>query len=89
MTDEWDRWFRRRFPFFRGGIFDDIDRIFREIEEMMQREFEEFSRITPKNLIRERTLPDGSKYVSGAPSSMDTALQSVQTGSLRSESSAT
>ena len=51
MADEWDRWFRRRFPFFRGGIFDEIDRIFREMEEMMRREFEEFSRITPKNLI--------------------------------------
>ena len=67
MTDEWDRWFRRRFPFFRGGIFDDVDRIFREIEEMMQREFEEFSRITPKNLIRERTLPDGSKIREWGP----------------------
>jgi len=67
LTDEWDRWFRRRFPFFRGGIFDEIDRIFREMEEMMRREFEEFSRITPKNLIRERTLPDGSKIREWGP----------------------
>jgi len=64
MPDEyWDDWYegrRRLWPFFRGG-FMDIDRIMREIEEFMERQFEEFSRMAPKDLVRERTLPDGSK----------------------------
>ena len=69
MADEyWDRWFnwRKRSPFFRN-IFGDIDEVFREIEEMMQRQFEEFSRRTPKDLVRERTLPDGTKVREWGP----------------------
>jgi len=68
LSDEyWDRWFRRgRFPFFRRS-FDDIEEIFREMEEMMERELGEFSKRTPKDLIRERTLPDGSKVREWGP----------------------
>jgi len=69
MADEyWDRWFnwRKRSPFFRS-IFGDIDEVFREMEEMMQRQFEEFSRRTPKDLVRERTLPDGTKVREWGP----------------------
>jgi HSP20 family protein len=60
--DWWSKWFRRRrLPFFGSSVLGDIDEVFREMEEMMEREFSEFSKRTPKDLVRERTLPDGSK----------------------------
>jgi len=34
--------------------------MFKDIEEMMEREFKEFSTRVPKDLVRERKLPDGS-----------------------------
>ena len=52
------RWLRRR-PFFRGSFFQDFDEVFKEMEEMLNQEVQEFSKRTPKNLIRERKLPDG------------------------------
>jgi len=58
--ERWFDWFRRRRPFFGSWFFRDIDEIFREIEEFMEREFKEFSRRVPKDLVRERKLPDGS-----------------------------
>lgn len=64
--DRWYRWLRRRRPFFGGGLWD-IDETFREMEEMMAKEFEELSKRTPKDLIRERTMPDGSKVKSWGP----------------------
>jgi len=66
--DRWDRRFRRRrMPFFRDNMFEDMDQIFREMEETMQRQFKEFSEKAPKELIRERTLPDGSKVREWGP----------------------
>ena len=56
--DWWTRWFRRR-PFFGSDFFSDIDEVFKDMEEMMDREFKEFSERAPKDLIRERRLPDG------------------------------
>ena len=69
MSDEdWSRWFRRgRWPLFGGSVFGDIDEVFREMEEMVEREFREFSKRAPKDLIRERTLPDGSKVREWGP----------------------
>ena len=65
MSDEyWDRWFerrRRKWPFFRGGPFSDMDEVIRVMEELMERQFEEFSKMTPKGLVKKRTLPDGSR----------------------------
>lgn len=63
MSDEdwWTRWFGRRRRPFRGRHFWDIDEAFRDMEEMMEREFKDLLKGTPKNLIRERTLPDGRK----------------------------
>jgi HSP20 family protein len=52
-------------PFFRG--FLDIDEIFREMQEMMEREFRELSERTPRDLVRERTLPNGSKVKEWGP----------------------
>lgn len=64
MSDDyWDRWIRRR----RWPFFSYIDEMIREMEEFMRREFEDFSRNMPKNLIRERTLPDGSKIREWGP----------------------
>jgi len=64
--DWWSRWFRRRkSPFFFG--FRDIDDAFREMEEIMGRDFEELSKRAPRDLIRERTLPDGTKVKRWGP----------------------
>jgi len=52
---DWEEdWFRRRrrFPFF-GSFFEDMDKI---MEEM----FKEITPTIPKDLVRERKLPDGS-----------------------------
>jgi HSP20 family protein len=37
------------------------------MEEMMAKEFEELSKRAPKDLLRERTLPDGTKVKSWGP----------------------
>jgi HSP20 family protein len=65
--DWWSKWFgRRRWSFF-GSSFRDIDGLFRDMEEMMEREFGELSKRAPKDLVRERTLPDGSKVKQWGP----------------------
>lgn len=69
MSDEdwWERWYRKmRWPSFRSG-FTDIDDIFREMEEMMQKEFSELSRKAPEDLVREQKLPDGTKVKRWGP----------------------
>jgi HSP20 family protein len=59
--DEFPEWFRRRrFPFFRSWFFEDIDRMFREMEKMMEEEFKTFTSRIPKDYVRERKLPDGT-----------------------------
>jgi len=60
--DDFSQWFRRRMrrPYSRDWLFGDVDEIFREMEEMMQKEFKEFTTKLPKDLVRERRLPDGS-----------------------------
>lgn len=47
-------WFKRwrRFPFF--------NRIFEDVDKMMEEMFKEMSPTIPKDLVRERKLPDGS-----------------------------
>jgi len=72
LSDEpdeyWDRYSRRRrWPFFGRFIFGDVDEIFREMEEMMGREFKDLSKKVPRDLIRERELPDGSKVREWGP----------------------
>lgn len=61
--DYFPEWFRRRMrrsPFFRGWFFGDIEEMMRDIEEMMEREFKEFTTRLPKDYVRERKLPDGT-----------------------------
>jgi len=56
----WDEWWRRRrsfFPFF--GFFEEFDEMMREMEKMFEEMFKEYERKLPKNLFRERRLPDG------------------------------
>lgn len=70
MPDEdFSEWFRRRMrrPFSRDWFFGDIDEIMREMEEMMQRDFREFSQKLPKDFARERRLPDGSTVKEWGP----------------------
>jgi len=60
--DEWDDWFerrRRRFPFFSRWFLSDIDQMIRDMERMMEEMFEGFTERIPKDLIKERRLPDG------------------------------
>jgi len=59
--EDYPEWFRRRMrrPFFRSW-FGDIDEMIRDMEEMMEREYKDFSSRVPKDLVRERKLPDGS-----------------------------
>lgn len=65
--DWWSKWFgRRKWPFFESS-FRDIDELFRDMEEMMEREFGELSKKAPRDLIRERTLPDGRKVKQWGP----------------------
>jgi len=67
--EDFPEWFRRRMrrPFSRDWMFGDVDDIFREMEEMMQREFKEFTTKLPKDLTRERRLPDGSTVKEWGP----------------------
>jgi HSP20 family protein len=57
-SPEWIR--KKRSPLFRGWGFDDVDRVFDDIEKMMENEFEDFTSRVPKDYLRERKLPDGS-----------------------------
>ena len=54
-------WFRKkRSPFFRSWGFDDVDKMFEDMEKVMEKEFEDFTSRVPKDYVRERKLPDGS-----------------------------
>jgi len=64
--DWWSRWFKRRQPFFGSSHFD-IYIIFKEMEKMMAKEFEDLSNRAPKGILREQTLPDGTKMKSWGP----------------------
>jgi len=59
--EDYPGWFRRRrYPFFRGIFFEDFDRMFREMERMIEEEFKTFTSRIPKDYVRERKLPDGT-----------------------------
>jgi len=53
----WERWWRRRSPFSR--IFEEMERMMREFDEMFSKSFEELEREIPRNLIRERRTERG------------------------------
>jgi len=58
--EDYPEWFkrRRRFP-SKDLFFGDIDRMFHEMEKMMEEEFKNFTAKVPKDYIKERKLPDG------------------------------
>lgn len=61
----WSNWFRRRWPFF--SEFGRFDEIYKEMEDLMETEFKQLSSKAPKELIRERTLPDGRRVKQWGP----------------------
>lgn len=71
MSDDdwWDERFRKRgrWPFSRRWMFEDVDEILKQMEKTIQREFKKASEKAPKELMRERTLPDGRKVKEWGP----------------------
>jgi HSP20 family protein len=65
-VSEEDRWSNKGWPFFRSGL-GDIAEAFKEMEEMMTKQFENLSKISPENLVRGQTLPDGTQVKSWGP----------------------
>jgi len=59
--DDSPEWFRRRrSPFFRSWDFEEIDKMFHEMEKMMEQGFKDFTTKVPKDYVRELKLPDGT-----------------------------
>lgn len=59
--DDLPEWFRRkRSQFFSNWNFEDIDKMFHDMERMAEEEFRNFASRVPKDYVRERKLPDGS-----------------------------
>src|SRR3990172_10601424 len=56
--EDYPEWLRRRRG--RDPLFGDIDRMFHEMERMMDDEFKKFTENVPKDYVKERKLPDGS-----------------------------
>jgi HSP20 family protein len=48
-------------------MFEDVDEMFRDMEELMREEFQKATKKAPRDLIRERTLPDGTKVKEWGP----------------------
>lgn len=58
--EDYPEWFkRRRRPPHRDLFFGDIDRMFHEMEKMMEKEFKNLTQNVPKSYVKERKLPDG------------------------------
>ncbi|MBN1244904.1 Hsp20/alpha crystallin family protein [Candidatus Bathyarchaeota archaeon] len=58
--EDYPEWFKkRRKSSYRDPFFGDVDRMFREMEKMMEEEFKNFTEKVPKDYVKERKLPDG------------------------------
>ncbi len=69
-VDDLPEWFRKgkkRNPFFGNWFFGDIEDMMKEMEEMIERDFEQFRTHIPEDLKRERKLPDGSTIPEWGP----------------------
>ncbi|HIJ08535.1 TPA: Hsp20/alpha crystallin family protein [Candidatus Bathyarchaeota archaeon] len=62
--EDYPEWFRRR---RRDPLFGDVDRMFQEMEKMMEEEFKNFTERIPKDYVKERKLPDGSTVKEWGP----------------------
>jgi len=60
--EDFPEWTKRRrtTPFDKDPFFGDIDKVFHEMEKMMEEEFKKFTERVPKDYVKERKLPDGS-----------------------------
>src|SRR3989304_9492005 len=56
--EDYPEWFRRKRG--REPLFGDIDRMFHDMEKMVDDEFKKFTENVPKEYVKERKLPDGS-----------------------------
>ena len=68
--DNFPEWFKRRKkrnPFFGNWFFGDIEDMMKEMEEMMEKDFEQFRTRIPEELKHERKLPDGSTVPEWGP----------------------
>ena len=57
--EDYPEWFKKRRKQNKDLFFGDIDRIFHEMEKMMEEEFKGLTENIPKNYVKERKLPDG------------------------------
>jgi len=64
---EWFKKKKKHNPFFGNWFFGDIEDMMKEMEEMMERDFEQFRTRIPEELKRERKLPDGSTVPEWGP----------------------
>ncbi|PVX24383.1 MAG: heat-shock protein Hsp20 [Candidatus Bathyarchaeum sp.] len=64
---EWFKKRKKRNPFFGNWFFGDIEDMMREMEEMMEQNFEQFRTSIPEEMKRERKLPDGSTVPEWGP----------------------
>jgi len=56
----WDEWFKKRMRPFLGPWYFEIDEMMKEMEKMFEESMKEFEGKVPKELVRERELPDGT-----------------------------
>jgi HSP20 family protein len=68
LTDEnrWSNWFNRKNSLFNDDFFG-INETFKQMQDAIEKEFEELSKRAPTELQREETLPDGTKVQSYGP----------------------
>ncbi len=66
--EDYPEWFRRRRKNLdRDPFFGDVDRMFQEVERMMEEEFKSFTTRVPKDYVKERKLQDGSTVKEWGP----------------------
>ena len=56
----WDDWFRKRMRPFLGPWYYEMEQMMKEMEKMFEESMKEFEGKVPKELVRERKLPDGT-----------------------------
>jgi HSP20 family protein len=59
-NDDFPEWFKKRRAQSKDPFFGDIDKMFHDMEKMMEEEFKNLQNKVPKEYIKERKLPDGS-----------------------------
>ena len=64
---EWFKKRKKRNPFFGNWFFGDIEDMMKEMEDMMERNFEQFRTSIPEEMKRERKLPDGTTVPEWGP----------------------